>query len=370
MKKYGIGIIVLLIISFVIAYPGHRVTLDELEKRAVWLSYLELSSFDYQSQKAFEKDFKDVIETVKKSKGNTVIVHVRPFQDALYTSKYYPVSEYITDRQTLSFDPLKVMIDMAHKDNIKLEAWINPYRVSNNQRSYSLFEKNSPYGLWLNDSRYTIHCGKNEYILNPHSQDVRDYIVAGVKEIVDRYDVDGIHFDDYFYVTGSHKNTTKESRLQDVNLLIKDVYQTIKKSNPKVVFGISPQGNYENCMNSGADIDTWLSQEGYIDYLMPQVYWSNQYGEDGKTELFTQRVKQYASLKKRKEIKLYVGLALYHAGEDLPYDQGWKKSTNNLSSQVQILYEEGYQGYSFFNYQAMKSQAGQKELDNLLSEHQ
>ncbi len=129
--------------------------------------------------------------------------------------------------------------------------------------------------------------------MNPASQSVRDYIVDGVREIVENYDVDGIHFDDYFYVAGTHDGTTQNQRMDYVNMLIQDVYQTIKSIDDHVVFGISPQGNYENCISDGADIDTWLSEEGYIDYLMPQIYWSDQYGE-GNEAMFTQRCQQFA----------------------------------------------------------------------------
>ena len=115
------------------------------------------------------------------------------------------------------------------------------------------------------------------------------------------------------------------------------------------MFGISPQGNYENCISDGADIDTWLSEEGYIDYLMPQIYWSDQYGE-GNEAMFTQRCQQFADIPRHQSVILYAGLALYRAGNGEDEDHGWQNRTDNISSQVQILYEHGYKGFGLFRY--------------------
>ncbi len=152
-------------------------------------------------------------------------------------------------------------------------------------------------------------------------------------------------------------------------MLVQSVYQSIKAIDPDVVFGISPQGNYENCLESGADVVTWLKEEGYIDYLMPQIYWSNHYGSDGKTKLYSQRIKTFARLKRHKNVTLYAGLALYQAGKELNDDQGWSNSINNISSQVQILYLNGYKGYSLFTYSSLLNETGQKEMDELLRIH-
>ncbi|MFR7591321.1 MAG: glycoside hydrolase family 10 protein [Longibaculum sp.] len=371
-KRHSFVVITILICISLIVYfffPRPTCSLSSFDKRAVWFSYSDLAKFSYVSKKEFRDDFKEALNVVEKYKNNTIIVQVRPFADALYQSKIFPISQIITQRSSLSFDPLLEMIDIAHQKGLSIEAWINPYRISLNQKTYQQFLTNSSKSSWLEDTKQTIAYATYKYILNPASQDVRDYVVAGVKEIVENYDIDGIHFDDYFYVEGTHTGTTQNQRMDYVNMLISDVYQSIKAIKPNVVFGISPQGNYENCINEGADVDTWLKEEGYIDYLMPQIYWSDQYGSDGKTSMFTNRVKTFAGLKKQRSIMLYAGLALYQSGEKRDMDKGWIESSSNISKQVQILYEYGFKGYSLFAYESLLKDEGKKEMDNLIKDH-
>lgn len=374
MKKKNRGIVVigvLLSICLVIYFffPKPTCSLSSFDKRAVWFSYSDLAKFSYESKKAFTEDFSEALKVVEKYKNNTIIVQVRPFADALYQSKIFPISQVICQRSSLSFDPLTEMVKLAHKKGISIEAWVNPYRISLNQKTYEQFLSNSSKKSWLEDTQKTIGYATYKYIMNPASQEVRDYIVAGVKEIVENYDVDGIHFDDYFYIEGTQTGTNQNQRMDNVNTLIQDVYQSIKAINEDVVFGISPQGNYENCINEGADVDTWLKEKGYVDYVMPQIYWSDQYGNDGQTTMFSDRVKTFGKLERHKDIILYAGLALYQAGEELDLDKGWQNSTANISKQVQILYNNSYKGYGLFNYSSLLKEEGQKELDELLRGH-
>lgn len=349
--------------------PHPPCSLSSFDKRAVWFAYGDLEQFSYESKESFEEDFSQAIENIKDYKINTVIVQVRAFSDALYASELFPLSRVITHQESLSFDPLEVMIDIAHQQGMSIEAWINPYRVSLNQASFEQFLNHSPHRDWLEDATQTIGYATYQYILNPASQSVRDYIVDGVKEVVENYDVDGIHFDDYFYVSGTHDGTTANQRMDYVNMLIQNVYQTIKETDENVVFGISPQGNYENCLNDGADIDTWLGEEGYIDYLMPQIYWSDQYGENKKTTMFTDRCEQFAKIPRHQSVILYAGLALYRAGGAVDEDCGWQENSRNIASQVQILYENGYKGFSLFRYDSFLKESSIQELNELLRQH-
>lgn len=370
-KHSFLVIVVLLCVCFIVyfLFPRPTCSLSSLDKRAVWFSYSDLAKFSYESRDAFIEDFSEALRVVDNYKNNTIIVQVRPFADALYQSKIYPISKVICHRSSLSFDPLEEMIKLAHKKGISIEAWINPYRISLNKNTYQNFMELSSKKSWLEDTKQSIGYATYKYIFNPESQDVRDYIVAGVKEIVENYEVDGIHFDDYFYIEGTHGETTQGQRMDNVNMLIQDVYQSIKSINSNIVFGISPQGNYENCVNEGADVDTWLKEDGYVDYIMPQVYWSDQYGPDGKTRMFTDRIELYAGLKRQKTVMLYAGLALYQSGEELDLDKGWTLSSSNISEQVQILSNNGYKGYSLFNYSSLLKEDGEKEMRELLRTH-
>lgn len=370
-KHSFLVIVVLLCVCFIVyfLFPRPTCSLSSLDKRAVWFSYSDLAKFSYESRDAFIEDFSEALRVVDNYKNNTIIVQVRPFADALYQSKIYPISKVICHRSSLSFDPLEEMIKLAHKKGISIEAWINPYRISLNKNTYQNFMELSSKKSWLEDTKQSIGYATYKYIFNPESQDVRDYIIAGVKEIVENYEVDGIHFDDYFYIEGTHGETTQGQRMDNVNMLIQDVYQSIKSINSNIVFGISTQGNYENCVNEGADVDTWLKEDGYVDYIMPQVYWSDQYGPDGKTRMFTDRIELYAGLKRQKTVMLYAGLALYQSGEELDLDKGWTLSSSNISEQVQILSNNGYKGYSLFNYSSLLKEDGEKEMRELLRTH-
>lgn len=370
-KKNYQGIIALLVITIgcIALYwlvPKPALTLDMMEKRAVWVSYLDLDDLDYSSISSFEEGFEDICINTVNNQCNTLIVHVRAFQDALYNTDNFPVSKVITGRN-LTYDPLDIMIEIAHSYNLKFEAWINPYRISLNQATYKQFINNSPIKDWIN-TEHVIKYGEYSYILNPGSEEARDYIVNGVKEIVDNYDIDGIHFDDYFYVEGTYQGLSEKQRKDNVNILIKDVYKTIKDMNSNIEFGISPQGNYENCLLAGADIDTWLSNDGYIDYIMPQIYWSNEYYNDGKIKMFSKRVRLWSRLDRNDDIDLYVGLALYQSGKELSNDKGWSISSDNIVEQVEILYDYDIYGYCLFSYNAMLDN-GKKEMDSLLSKY-
>lgn len=366
----SIKVIIFIIIICLCLYtfiPRSSFSIDDIEKRAVWVSYQDLSQLDYSSLSLFEEGFENICRNSLDNKCNTLIVHVRAFQDALYKTTQFPVSKVIT-KKTTEFDPLDVMIEITHKYNMKFEAWINPLRISFNQQTYKQFKNNSPISSWIN-TNHVIQYDDYHYILNPASQKARDYIVDGVKEIIENYQVDGIHFDDYFYVEGSYQKTTEKQRKEYINLLIKGIYKTIKDYDENIEFGISPQGNYENCLLGGADVDTWLANEGYVDYVMPQIYWTNEYYHKEKIKMFTNRVVLWERLKRHKNVKLYVGLALYQAGKELDNDKGWSQSSTNIDEQICILYNHQIKGYSLFHYQSLLEEDGQKEMKNFLLQH-
>lgn len=360
-------IIALLCLVVYVVFPKPPFSLDDFEKRAVWISYQDLNQLDYSSISAFEESFDEICKNSINNHCNTLIVHVRAFQDAMYKSDSFPMSKVIMG-QEVAFDPLDIMISIAHKYELNFEAWINPYRISLNSYTYNQFINNSPIRKWIRSDRI-IHYGEYLYILNPGNEESREYIISGVKEIVEKYDVDGIHFDDYFYVDGTYNNVSQKERLKNVNKLIKETYKTIKNIDKNIRFGISPQGNYENCLIGGADVDTWLSEEGYIDYLMPQIYWSNQYGDKGKTKLFSKRVKLWKSLKRNNSVDLYIGLALYQSGKNISIDQGWSLSSENINEQIEILYDNDIKGYSLFHYTYLLENNGMNEMENLFRNH-
>ncbi len=172
------------------------------EMRGIWISYGELST-------AFEGNFKNEIavmfDNIKGLGLNTVFVHTRAFCDAFYPSKLFPWSAYITGTEGVSpgFDPLKIMIDEAKKRGLEIHAWLNPYRVSYKTEDVSTLANSSYVKQYMAknpNSTFAVAYDGGLY-LNPANPDAEKLIIDGVKEILDAYDVDGIHFDDYFYPT-------------------------------------------------------------------------------------------------------------------------------------------------------------------------
>lgn len=365
--RYDRILIIIAVIVFIFVSIGlifRKQNEVSFDKKAVWFSYINMQTLKDNEESEFKSNFTQICETIKNNQLDTIIVQVRPFMDSIYPSDLFPISTSISSSNEMNYDALEIMVDIAHNHHLKIEAWINPYRISYNAAQLNYFSENSMIADWI-DSEHILINGSTA-ILNPASEKARDYIVSGVEEIINKYDVDGIHMDDYFYVEALFGNTTIEERCQNVNLLVKQLYQMIKEKDASITFGISPQGNLDNARNIGADIDTWLSESGYVDYVMPQIYWSDQWGMDGSVEMFSTRVSAYSELHTNDNIKIYAGLALYLAGQNVKDDIGWSQNTDNLKRQSDILKEYGWNGFSLFDYESMNDPSTHEELNNLL----
>jgi len=279
------------------------------ERRAVLFSYIDLGD-NGRALVRTESEFRSYISKcftrVKKMNMNDVVVHVRPMSDAYYDSKYFPSSYYITGKQgkKMKYDPLKIMVQIAHSKGLKIEAWINPYRVTLNTTSYSSLSSDNPAKKWHNTAgkKRNVLAYNGQLFYNPSKSEVRKLIINGVKELVTNYDVDGVHMDDYFYPSLSHYTTDFDAkeyenyrdnngssalgiiqwRRQNVNKLVKGIYNAIKAINENVQFGISPAGNIDNLTAANmyyVDIEKWTRNTGYVDYIAPQIYWDFDYGQ-------------------------------------------------------------------------------------------
>ena len=226
---------------------------DEL--RGIWISYLDFNTLlKNKSASAFKTNIGGAFDNIAALGLNTVFVQVRPYGDALYKSKYFPWSHTVTGTEGTDpgFDPLEIMIAEAHSRGLRVEAWINPYRIRNANSTAALCSSNPAY-KWLRQGDSAVIEYKGVISYNPASEKAQQLIADGVEEIVRGYDVDGIHFDDYFYPTtdaafdqASYKAYQKvggtlglaQWRRQNVDTLIKKVYKTIKDVNPAVQFGV------------------------------------------------------------------------------------------------------------------------------------
>ncbi len=352
------------------------------EMRGVWVPYLSLDNVN-------KAKIDSIVSQAKQNGMNTIYFHVRPFGDALYDSQYYPWSHLVTGTQGQTpsdgFDPLAYAVEAAHREGLELHAWLNPLRIMLNSGIYPPeLSQTNPYNVWRNDENednddWVIDYGKGKYY-NPAVPEVRELIVNGVKEIAENYNVDGIHWDDYFYPASDESFDDSVAyaeyksdggnmslinwRTQNINTLVKSVYDTVKAADKEMEFGISPAGNIENCLAAGADVKTWGSKTGYVDYLCPQIYWTN----DNKVAPFKEMCQKWRKVVTSDKVKLYVGLALYKAGSD--EDKGkWQVSDDIIMNQVLFIRGNDIDsnGFALYSYAYLDDQQTAEEMKNLRS---
>ena len=373
-----------------------QTTANTDEYKAFWFSYYDYTAYRAKYKKKNATTFKKYFtQAVKKGKSlgmNCIIVHVRPFGDAMYKSKYFPWSKCISGKQGKNpgYDPLKIMTQVAHANGMKIEAWINPYRVASGSTNYKKLSTKNPARKWHNKkkTRRNVLAYKGSLYYNPAKAQVRNLIVNGVKEIVENYDVDGIHMDDYFYPTFSSSNVNsafdakeyrastmakeKENivsfRRKQVNMLVKAIHSAVKSLDPSVTFGISPAGNIDNLTSRYSyyvDINKWLNSSDYVDYICPQIYW----GFKHPYAKFDRVTNRWMNAAKSKKVKVYIGIAVYRAGHNIGAGSAerreWRSDANILKKQVQYARKKGCDGFAFFDYQDLKSKKSAKAVKNL-----
>lgn len=341
--------------------PSNYTPLNYSNQVGMWISFLEFQNIlKGKSEAEFRASVCKMYDDCVSLGVNTVYVHARSHGDAFYSSDLYPWSKNITGviDGTPSFDPYKILIDEAHKRGLSFHAWINPMRTVTesdmNKLSDSYKIKN-----WSKTKNGTYIVNVNgTYWLSPAYKEVRQLIVDGAKEIVSKYNVDGIHIDDYFYQSSFTSSFDKSAfnssgysdlskfRLDTINLMVKELYSGVKSVNPSVLFGISPAGNIDNLYAYHyADVKTWCSQQGYCDYIIPQIYW----GFTHKSAAYDKVLAEWCSIHTNKNVKLIVGLAAYRAANgEMASEQ------DILAKQVSYFkneYPSHYSGVAFFRYE-------------------
>lgn len=344
---------------------------------AVWITYYELSSFIKDKE---ENEFKRLIskafKELKSNGFNRVTVQVRPYADAFYKSSYFPTSAYCTGVQgkSLSYDPLEIMTQIAHKNSLSIEAWINPYRVSATNDFDKLCAANK--ALEWQDTDNIIACDNGIYF-NPASKEVTQLIVNGVKEIAQNYQVDSICFDDYFYPSteesidkSSYNSYVKNGgelslddfRRNNVSTMVKSVYDAVKKIKPNITFGISPASDTEHNYNSlYADVELWASSKGYVDYICPQIY----FGFQNEAQPFMKTTKLWCDFA---ECELYIALPLYKSGQEDEFagENGkneFIQNNNIIARQLTYISKiDKINGFYIFSYSSLKENDECKNL--------
>lgn len=402
---------------------AEEVSLENVEEmRGVWVSTVSNLDFKIKQNTTSENDiqkwknyFLDILKTVEENNLNAIFFQVRPNNDAFYESKYNAWSSYLVGYgEPVGWDPLEWMVQECHLRGIELHAWLNPYRIGTANSGLNIHtateeEVNAAkmeYAIGLkNNMKQTVDnpllnlsdeqtfydnliLGDDDVLrLNPASEDVITHIVNTVAEIAENYDVDGIHYDDYFYPSGSWdtfsedrmyaeykedggKLNLKDWRRDNVSRMVKRVSDAVTEINERldknVSFGISPAPvwapNPESCsdgrgLEGGQDVpcgsyscyhdlyaDTklWVESE-WIDYILPQVYSAL----DGT---YPTLVKWWADVVSRTDVKLYLGTGLYHVPDgtfkttEIYEQMKWVRSNSDVKANVS--------GYVFFSYQS------------------
>lgn len=275
---------------------------NKREFRGAWIQCVN-GQFNGLSRDDMQRTLSYQLDELQKDGVNTIIFQVRAECDALYNSPYEPWSRYLTGVQGKApspyWDPLQWMVEQCHKRGMEIHAWINPYRAKNTK---NIIPQASNHISVTHPERMFTYDGL--YILNPGNPLNREYICKIADDIVRRYDIDGFHIDDYFYPYPAAGQTIPDDkefelynngiknrndwRRDNVNIFIKQLRDSIKSIKPWVKFGVSPFGIYRNAKsdpNVGsdtnglqnyddlyADVLLWVNN-GFVDYLVPQVYW-------------------------------------------------------------------------------------------------
>ena len=371
-REYYLILIIFLLVVIYIFIPKDTLKKEdkskiEEEKRAVFISYIELgNNLRGKSSEEMKRTINDMLDNAKNFGFNMIILQVRIFSDAIYKSSIYPSSRSVvnTEGDDLPFDILDYFVKKAHNKNLELHAWINPYRISNDT-DISVISKDNPAYSMLNSTN--IEVTDNGIYYNPASNKVETLILEGIEEIIKNYDVDGIHFDDYFYPKSDdidkreyekslkdNNLTLQQFRLNTISSLIKKTYKLIKSYDKSLLFGISPDGNIDNNYNSNyVDTRLFCTEKGYLDYIMPQVY----YGFFNSTKPFEDTVKSWNNLITN-NIELIPALAFYKTGNVDNYAKDgsheWIEYNNIIAREVMLSRElSNYSGFAIFRYDSL-----------------
>lgn len=352
-----------------------------LEMRGLWIA--STINIDYPSRSALSKneleaELSSIVENAHELGINSIFFQVRPACDALYDSDIFPASRYVSGKQGETvdgFDSLRYLIDKAAEYNIDVHAWVNPFRVSMKKEEMESLASTNPAFV---NPEYTVEYADGRTYLNPGIPEVRELVVSGVREIVEKYpDIAGIHYDDYFYPYPVGKEDFDDEkayeeygngmdkadwRRNNVNLTVKETYNAVKELNPECDFGVSVFGIWANKGSNTpvegsntkgleaysslyCDALTW-AKEGYVDYIAPQNYWSF----DTEAAPFDEVARWWNANLDGTGVDLYMGHAAYKSGD---YDE------REIAMQVEMCRALScYKGSIFYGYENITENIG------------
>ena len=359
--------------------------IEDGEMRAEWVSTVsnldwpEVGNYDVKVQKELLKEKFDFIE---EQNMNTIFFQVRPMGDALYESSYAPWSKYLTGTlwENPGYDPLEFAIDEAHKRGLELQAWFNPFRIDSNSEKFNIdnYIDELPEESPLKNNPDWIVKYNNYHYLDAGIPEVREYVIDTIIEVVKNYNIDGVVLDDYFYPYpsggvefpdedtyekyGEGFSSKDEWRRNNIDCFISELYSKIKNTNAEVKFGVSPFGIWRNGESVGGSNTSGLSsyddvyvdsrkwiQEGWIDYIIPQIYWQFDYN----SAPFATLVDWWAKQVENTNVELYIGHAAYKIN-DSSYGEAWLNGNEVINQIRYSRANSNVKGNCFFRLKTLE----------------
>lgn len=349
---------------------------EEKELRGIWISCYDIENTSGKSREEYEKITDAMFNRIAEVGLDTAFVHLRAFSDALYQSNIFPTSKYIAEERgaKLQFDPFEVILDSAKKHNISVHGWINPFRISNNNDPSLLCEDEASKKL-IDEKSTAVGILSSGIYYNPASLEAQKLILDGIKEILTKYDVDGIHIDDYFYPEDCDELDYAEYnayissggdlkldgwRRATVDAFVSAIYKTVKGFSSELIFSISPSARTDvNYYKLFADCEKWLSSEGYADWIIPQLY----FGFKRKIYDFTSLLEEWNSLERSSSVKIACGLALYKVGTD--ESEEWATDSEVISKQIEAVRNKNWNGFVIFSYSNLLRSNASASVDKI-----
>ena len=348
--------------------------------KAVWITQFDMLSIVkdngiQRDRASFTALFEQLLDNINNDGYNTAIVQVRPYADSYYPSEYFPVSNYVSGKfgNENIYDPFEIIVDLAKERGISVHAWINPMRGMKTNEIINVPDK-YPIKQWYLDEykkgKYLVELDGRVY-LNPAYEEVRQLIADGTKEVAEKYDIDGVHMDDYFYPTkdssfdhaayaeftdAGGKKSLSEFRYEMIDLMVSGIYSSVKMVDEQLLFGISPMGNIDlTYTDYYTDVYKWCSEDGYIDYICPQIY----FGLEHQTHDFIKVYNIWQSIIKNDRVKMCAGITLGKAKSGVDNYAGtgkheWAENKDVIKRCIEYISgREECEGIVVFCYQHM-----------------
>lgn len=355
------------------------------ELRGIWISCFDHISAAGKTREEYKTAIDKMFGNVIDCGLDTAFVHLRAFSDAFYQSDIYPYSAYIAGSEgaNLPFDPFTVILESASQHGISVHGWINPFRVSTKKDPSLLSDKNPAKAILDSGNADGEICIlSNGIYYNPSCPSNHERIIDGVREIISKYDIDGIHIDDYFYPStatevdekqySQYKSEGGTLSLSDwrrncVNAFVSSLYSAIKSADASLTFSISPAAQFERNYNElYADCELWLSRAGYADLIIPQIY----FGFEHETQDFNSLLRKWCNIPRASGVNLACGIAAYKCSTNDRYAGSgaaeWQNNTDILARQLKaIRNNQNYCGFVVFSYQDLIRSACETEIRNL-----